>query len=124
MTRHVPLVLASIAFFLTSASGIACFDLDDDACESDADCPGDSVCDVGVGCDAGARCTFEPTCSSDEDCPIDEECVVRAAEEPEHPFDEPIPERGFCEPCEDFTCRGGSGGGWGTGGASGMGGGL
>lgn len=121
--RHVPLVLAVGAFAITSATGLGCFDLDDDACESDADCPGDALCDVGPrGCDGdGARCTFRPTCLEDADCAQGETCVIRSAEEAEHPFDEDIPERGFCEACLDFDCGVGGSTFVGSGGSDGAG---
>lgn len=122
--RHVPALLAVGAFLLTSASGFGCWSLGpDDQCGSDADCAGDAICDVGVGCDAGSRCTFRPTCGSDAECATGEECVVRPAVEASHPFDETIPERGFCERCEDeLFCGGSGGGGGGEPGAGGAGG--
>jgi hypothetical protein len=110
-------VLAAGAFVLTSATGLGCvLDLDGDQCESDVDCPDGALCDVGDGCSGGARCSFAPTCEEDADCAPDEVCAVRPADEASHPFDEDIPERGFCEPCDELEC--GEGGGGGAGGAS------
>lgn len=93
----------------------ACFQMnacDFDDCESDADCPDGSVC-VTPAWSIGLQCVEGKPCLSDADCPDGVTCEIRAANEPDHPFEQGIGERGICG-CDDLYCEGYGGSGPGT----------
>lgn len=118
----------------------ACFQMnacDFDECESDADCPDGTIC-AAQGFSLGLSCVDAIPCDTDADCPDGGSCEPARADEPDHPFESGLAERGICDCdgwfCErdqgagpsssasDATTSSGGGGSVGEGGASGTGG--
>jgi hypothetical protein len=84
----------------------ACFQMnacDFDECESDADCPDGALC-AAQGFSLGLSCVEAIPCDTDGDCPDGGTCLPARAEEPDHPFESGLPERGICD-CDGWFCE-------------------